>query len=141
MWSGDSRETSGGHPRHRCGRATTAERRYPARTSASECWLWAGVFHSRPTHSATEGSWGHYSHFPAENTDAQQGLIMWMLQGRPELWGLSGSESYNTLASQATGLCCQLPTPACKSKVEEGFRQVLHYHREHCWKGRRGAEL
>lgn len=105
------------------------------------CWLWAGVFHSHPTHSATVRSWGHYSHFSAENTDAQQGLSTWLLQGRPELRGPSGSESHNTLASQATGLYCQLPTPACKSKVEEGFRQALPLSQRACWEGGRGAEL
>lgn len=83
----------------------------------------------------------YYSHFSAENTDAQQGLSTWLLQGRPELWGPSGSESHNTLASQATGLYCQLPTPACKSKVEEGFRQALPLSQRACWEGGRGAEL
>ena len=114
--AGGRRETSGGCPRHRCGRATTSECRYLTRTSASGCWLWAGVFHWCPTHGATEGSWGHYSHFRAENTDAQQGLITWVLQGRPEPWGLSGSESYSTLASQATGLYCQLQHPRASQR-------------------------
>ena len=49
------------------------------------CWLWAGVFHSHPTHGDTLGSWDYYSHFSAENTDAQQSLITWPLQGRTEL--------------------------------------------------------